>query len=96
MIATSPVAYTNGRRTGQSRPVVSEGPPLPDFTGQQVSAAQMAAATGGYSINPVQAPASNQPARNHPEPVTQGGDADHAERGRDGLGLAGAARGSRP
>ena len=62
VIATSPVAYTKWPQNRPVQVVVSQGPPLPDFTGQQVSAAQTTAATGGYSINPVQAPASNQPA----------------------------------
>ena len=62
VIATSPVAYTKWPQNRPVQVVVSQGPPLPDFSGQQVSAAQAAAATGGYSINPVQAPASNQPA----------------------------------
>ncbi|HEY1641492.1 MAG TPA: PASTA domain-containing protein [Streptosporangiaceae bacterium] len=62
VISTDPVA---GTRWPKNRPVdisVSEGPPLPDFVGQQVAAAQAAAASGGYSINPVQAAKSSQPA----------------------------------
>ncbi|HEU5421186.1 MAG TPA: PASTA domain-containing protein [Streptosporangiaceae bacterium] len=61
VISTTPVA---GTRWPKNKPVeitVSDGPPLPNFKGQQVATAQAAAAAGGYSINPVQAPKSNQP-----------------------------------
>jgi eukaryotic-like serine/threonine-protein kinase len=61
VLQTSPVA---GQQWPKDKPVglvVSSGQPLPSFVGQQVSAAQGAAAAGGYSINPVSA-ASSQPA----------------------------------
>jgi serine/threonine-protein kinase len=61
VISTDPVA---GTRWPKNRPVditVSEGPPLPNFVGQQVAAAQAAASAAGYSINPVQAAKSDQP-----------------------------------
>ena len=41
--------------------VVSSGQPLPNFVGQMVSAAQAAAQSGGYSINPVQDPKGTAP-----------------------------------
>jgi eukaryotic-like serine/threonine-protein kinase len=61
VLQTNPVA---GQQWPKDKPVelvVSSGQPLPSFVGQQVSAAQGAAAAGGYSINPVPT-ASSQPA----------------------------------
>jgi eukaryotic-like serine/threonine-protein kinase len=61
VLSTSPVA---GQQWPKDKPVelvVSSGQPLPSFVGQQVSAAQGAAAAEGYSINPVSA-SSSQPA----------------------------------
>jgi eukaryotic-like serine/threonine-protein kinase len=61
VLSTSPVA---GQPWPKDKPVglvVSSGQPLPSFVGQQVSAAQGAAAAGGYSINAVPT-ASSQPA----------------------------------
>ena len=61
VLSTSPVA---GQQWPKDKPVelvVSSGQPLPSFVGQQVSAAQGAAAAGGYSINAVPT-ASSQPA----------------------------------
>jgi eukaryotic-like serine/threonine-protein kinase len=62
VISTDPVAGTHWPKNKPVAITVSEGPPLPDFKGQQVPAAQAAAASGGYSINPVQAARSDQPA----------------------------------
>jgi beta-lactam-binding protein with PASTA domain len=62
VISTNPVAGTSWP---QPRPVtitVSAGPPLPNFVGQPVSAAQAAAQQGGYQINQVPDTSSNQPA----------------------------------
>jgi len=61
VISTNPVAGTSWP---QPRPVtitVSGGPPLPNFVGQPVSAAQAAAQQGGYQIDQVPDPNSNQP-----------------------------------
>ncbi len=62
VLSTNPVA---GQQWPENKPVtlvVSSGPPLPNFVGQPVSAAQGAAAAGGYSINPVAVSNSSQPA----------------------------------
>jgi eukaryotic-like serine/threonine-protein kinase len=62
VITTTPHAYASWP---QSKPVgltVSEGPGLPNFVGQQVSAAQAAASAGGYTLNPVADPKGSQPA----------------------------------
>src|SRR6266487_1733513 len=62
VISTTPHAYSTWP---QAKPVgltVSEGPGLPNFVGQQVSAAQAAAAAGGYTINPVADAKGSQPA----------------------------------
>jgi eukaryotic-like serine/threonine-protein kinase len=61
VLSTSPVAGQPWPKDKPVELVVSSGQPLPSFVGQQVSAAQGAAAAGGYSINPVSA-ASSQPA----------------------------------
>ncbi len=61
VISTNPVAGTSWP---QPRPVgitVSAGPPLPNFVGQQVGAAQAAASQGGYQLQPVADATSNQP-----------------------------------
>ena len=42
--------------------MVSSGQPLPSFVGGQLSAAQAAAAAGGYKIQPVTVAKSTQPA----------------------------------
>ena len=62
VISTSPVAYQHWPANKPVQLVVSQGPPLPDFTGQQVSAAQATAGAGGYSINAVTLAKSDQPA----------------------------------
>jgi eukaryotic-like serine/threonine-protein kinase len=61
VISTHPAAGTSWPKNRPVGITVSEGPPLPNFVGQQVAAAQAAAAAGGYSINPVQLPKSHQP-----------------------------------
>jgi beta-lactam-binding protein with PASTA domain len=74
VISTNPVAYTKWPKTKPVQVVVSAGPPLPSFIGQQVPAAQAAAATGGFTINQVPDPTSTQPAgtivRQSPAPNT--------------------------
>jgi eukaryotic-like serine/threonine-protein kinase len=74
VISTVPRAYT---KCPKSRPVilvVSAGPPLPNFVGMQVSDAENAAASGGYTINPVQNAKGSLPAntitRQSPPPNT--------------------------
>jgi beta-lactam-binding protein with PASTA domain len=62
VISTKPVV---GTLWPQPKPVgitISAGPPLPSFVGQQLSAAQAAAASGGYAVNPENDTKSNQPA----------------------------------
>ncbi len=54
VISTQPVAGTRWPATKPVTIVSSAGPPLPNFTGQQVAAAEAAAQAGGYTINPVQ------------------------------------------
>jgi beta-lactam-binding protein with PASTA domain/serine/threonine protein kinase len=61
VISTDPVAGTLWPKNKSVGLTVSSGQPLPDFTGQQVSAAQAAAAAGGYLINPVPDAKSNEP-----------------------------------
>jgi len=79
VISTSPIAYQHWPQDKPVHLVVSQGPPLPDFVGQSLSAAQAAAAGGGYSINPVTVAQNKQPAgtilRQSPragQPVTSG------------------------
>ncbi|HEY2549696.1 MAG TPA: PASTA domain-containing protein [Streptosporangiaceae bacterium] len=74
VISTSPTA---GSSWPQDKPVtltVSAGQPLPDFKGQTVDQANATAASGGYTINPVQARRSTQPQgtiiRQSPRPGT--------------------------
>jgi serine/threonine-protein kinase len=62
VISTTPHAYA---KCPEDKPVgltVSAGPGLPNFVGQQLSAAQTAAQAGGYTINPVPDANSTQPA----------------------------------
>jgi eukaryotic-like serine/threonine-protein kinase len=61
VISTTPVAYQAWPKYKPVRLTVSSGQPLPDFVGQQVSAAQAAAASGGYSIQQQTATSSSQP-----------------------------------
>ena len=53
VIGTIPHAYSVIPQNQRVRLVVSEGPGLPSFIGMQVSDAQAAATTGGYTINAV-------------------------------------------
>ncbi len=79
VISTTPRAYSKcpeSRRVGLT---VSAGPGLPNFVGQQVSAAQTAAQAGGYTINQVTDAKGTDPAntivRQSPlpnTPITQG------------------------
>jgi eukaryotic-like serine/threonine-protein kinase len=62
VIATSPVAGTDWPENKPVQVIVSAGPPLPNFVGAQVSQAQAAAASGGFSINQVTEPNASQPA----------------------------------
>jgi eukaryotic-like serine/threonine-protein kinase len=74
VISTNPVAYTLWPVNKPVHLVVSSGPPLPNFVGQQVGDAQAAAASGGFTINQATAPDSSQPAgtivRQAPAPNT--------------------------
>ncbi len=79
VISTNPAAYQHWPKNKPVVLVVSSGAPLPNFVGGQLSAAQGAAAAGGYSINPVTVSNSSQPPgtviRQSPAantPVTQG------------------------
>jgi eukaryotic-like serine/threonine-protein kinase len=74
VIGTQPPAYAKCYQGESVRLVVSAGPPLPNFVGQQLPAAQAAAQQGGYTINPVMLAHSIQPAntitRQSPAPNT--------------------------
>jgi eukaryotic-like serine/threonine-protein kinase len=61
VISTQPTAYQHWPVNKQVQLVISAGPPLPNFVGQQVSVAQQAASAGGYSINSVTATGSTEP-----------------------------------
>jgi eukaryotic-like serine/threonine-protein kinase len=61
VLQTNPAANQQWPKDKPVQLVVSSGQPLPSFVGQQVGAAQGAAAGGGYSINPVPV-SSSQPA----------------------------------
>jgi len=62
VISTDPVAGTAWPKDKPVGIVVSSGQPLPNFVGQQLAAAQAAAAAGGYKIQPVTVAKSSQPA----------------------------------
>jgi eukaryotic-like serine/threonine-protein kinase len=62
VISTQPTAYQHWPVNKPVDLVISAGPPLPNFVGQQLSVAQQAASAGGYSINQVAATSSTQPA----------------------------------
>ena len=62
VLSTDPVAYQHWPKNKPVELVVSSGQPLPNFVGQQVTAAQGAAQAGGYSIDPVSVANSSQPA----------------------------------
>jgi eukaryotic-like serine/threonine-protein kinase len=79
VIGTIPRAYSRVPMSQPVRLIISEGPPLPSFVGMQVSAAQAAAAAGGYTINPVANAKGSQPANTITSqspapntPITQG------------------------
>jgi eukaryotic-like serine/threonine-protein kinase len=61
VIATNPVAYQHWPKDKPVHLVVSAGPPLPNFVGQQFGLAQAEAQTGGYSINQITVAKSSQP-----------------------------------
>jgi eukaryotic-like serine/threonine-protein kinase len=61
VISTNPVAYTQWPKDKPVQVVVSAGPPLPNFVGAQLSAAQAAAQAGGYQIVQDTVPGSKQP-----------------------------------
>jgi eukaryotic-like serine/threonine-protein kinase len=61
VISTTPVAYQRWPKDKLVQLIVSSGQPLPNFVGQQVSAAQAAASSGGYSIQQQTAANSSQP-----------------------------------
>jgi eukaryotic-like serine/threonine-protein kinase len=62
VFSTSPVAYQLWPKDKPVQLFVSDGPPLPDFVGQQLQAAQGEAQQGGYQIAAQAEPKSNQPA----------------------------------
>jgi eukaryotic-like serine/threonine-protein kinase len=74
VISTSPAAGASQPQPNPVNITVSAGPPLPDFVGQQQSAAQQWAAGNGVSLNVQPAPSSNQPqgtiTRQSPAPNT--------------------------
>jgi len=74
VIGTIPRAYSRIPQYKKVRLIISEGPPLPDFVGMQVTDAQAAAAAGGYTINPVPDAKGSEPAntitRQSPSPNT--------------------------
>jgi serine/threonine-protein kinase len=79
VISTNPAAYQHWPKNKPVVLVVSSGQPLPNFVGQQLSTAQAAASSGGYSINAITVSNSSQPAgtviRQSPAantPITQG------------------------
>ncbi|HEY2507990.1 MAG TPA: Stk1 family PASTA domain-containing Ser/Thr kinase [Streptosporangiaceae bacterium] len=62
VISTSPAAYQHWPQYKAVQLVVSAGPPLPSFVGQQVAVAQGTASAGGYSIQQEAVTSSDQPA----------------------------------
>jgi serine/threonine-protein kinase len=62
VISTTPAAYQHWPKNKPVNLVVSSGPPLPNFVGQQIALAEAEAAAGGYSINAVADNTSTQPA----------------------------------
>ncbi len=79
VISTAPVAYTSWAKNKPVQIVVSQGPPLLNFVGQQLSQAQAEAQQGGYAIQAVMVSNSTQPANTilsqSPQPgtpITQG------------------------
>jgi eukaryotic-like serine/threonine-protein kinase len=74
VISTSPAAGAPQPQPDPVKITVSAGPPLPNFVGQQQSAAQQWAGANGVSLNVQPAPNSNQPqgtiTRQSPTPNT--------------------------
>jgi beta-lactam-binding protein with PASTA domain len=62
VISTNPVAGTSWPQNKGVTITVSAGPPLQSFVGQQLSAAQAAAQSGGFKINAIPDASSTQPA----------------------------------
>jgi serine/threonine protein kinase/beta-lactam-binding protein with PASTA domain len=62
VIGTIPRAFSNIPQNQPVRLIVSVGPGLPDFVGMQVTDAETAASSGGYTINPVPDAKGSQPA----------------------------------
>jgi beta-lactam-binding protein with PASTA domain/tRNA A-37 threonylcarbamoyl transferase component Bud32 len=62
VVTTIPAPFTQWPKDKPVQIVVSAGPPLPDFTGQQLSQAQATAAIGGYNIDPEPVAKSSEPA----------------------------------
>jgi serine/threonine-protein kinase len=62
VISTTPVVGTSWPKPKPVGLTVSAGLPLPNFVGQQLAAAQAAASSGGYAVNPVNDPKSQDPA----------------------------------
>jgi beta-lactam-binding protein with PASTA domain/predicted Ser/Thr protein kinase len=61
VIGTTPAGGTLAARTQPVTVMVSAGPPLPNFVGAQIAAAQAAAQAGGYQLNQVPDTKSTQP-----------------------------------
>ncbi|HEY2078060.1 MAG TPA: PASTA domain-containing protein [Streptosporangiaceae bacterium] len=61
VLSTYPASGQHWPKNKPVQVVVSSGQPLPNFVGQQVTDAQGAASSGGYSINPVPDTNSSQP-----------------------------------
>jgi serine/threonine-protein kinase len=62
VISTNPVAGVSWPQTAPVAITVSDGQPLQDFVGQQLQAAESAATSAGYALNPVADKQSTQPA----------------------------------
>jgi serine/threonine-protein kinase len=62
VVATTPVAYTSWPENKPVQLVVSSGPPLPSFVGEQLSQAQAQAQQLGISLNPTMVANSTQAA----------------------------------
>ena len=61
VISTSPTPYQQWAKNKPVRLIVSAGPPLPNFVGGLLTAAQSAASAGGYTIAPQTLASSSQP-----------------------------------
>jgi serine/threonine-protein kinase len=62
VVSTNPLAGVSWPQPTPVALTVSAGPPLPNFVGTQLPAAQSTAQQGGYALNPVTEAKSNQPA----------------------------------